>query len=208
MYDDPNNPYAAQRNQPADDPWGPDPGSAPPAGRNVLGIVGFILAFIIPPLGLILSLIALFSRPRGFAIAGAVVGAIMSTLCGGCIGGVVVLWPVIGKGVAAVTNVERIVTAAEEFSTSHSGRYPADEKELGFPTGLPEDPWGTPMRYEPADDGKSFTIRLAGPDRTLNTSDDTVINSALSQRQRQNAINKPMEQLLEEWRKPTPTPTP
>lgn len=48
---------------------------------NVLCIVGFVLAFIVPPVGLILSIIAIvqinktFEKSKGLAIAGIVIGA-------------------------------------------------------------------------------------------------------------------------------------
>ena len=53
---------------------------------NVLSIIGFILAFVIPPAGLIISIIALIQqsrskeRGRGLAIAGIVVGAVIVVL--------------------------------------------------------------------------------------------------------------------------------
>src|SRR5215210_2130737 len=47
---------------------------------NTLGIVGFVLAFCLPPIGLILSLAALARRPRGFAIAGVIIGLLGSVM--------------------------------------------------------------------------------------------------------------------------------
>lgn len=73
------------------------PGSAPPSpdyaapaaptsppGR-VLSIVGLVLAFLLPPIGLILSIIAAVQlgkagAPKGLAIAGIVVGAVLTIL--------------------------------------------------------------------------------------------------------------------------------
>jgi hypothetical protein len=63
------------------------PGYAPPAppqrGMSGLAITGFILAFLIAPLGFILSLIAVFTtgaakaRGRGLAIAGVVISLVV-----------------------------------------------------------------------------------------------------------------------------------
>ncbi|WP_125967399.1 DUF4190 domain-containing protein [Bifidobacterium samirii] len=53
---------------------------------NVLCIVGFVLAFVIPPVGVILSAIALVQinrtreRSRGLSIAGIVVGGVLTAL--------------------------------------------------------------------------------------------------------------------------------
>ncbi|WP_149084624.1 hypothetical protein [Microbacterium sp. 1S1] len=51
----------------------------------MLSIIGLVLAFLLPPVGLILSIIALVQlgkarAPRGLAIAGIVVGAILTIL--------------------------------------------------------------------------------------------------------------------------------
>lgn len=58
--------------------------SATPPGR-VLSIVGLVLAFLLPPIGLILSIIASVQlgkagAPKGLAIAGIVVGAVLTTV--------------------------------------------------------------------------------------------------------------------------------
>jgi hypothetical protein len=63
------------------------PGYAPPAppqrGMSGLAITGFILAFLIAPLGFILSLIAVFTtgaakaRGRGLAIAGVIISLVI-----------------------------------------------------------------------------------------------------------------------------------
>ena len=58
----------------------------PPQPWNALCIIGFILAFQIPPVGLVLSIIALiqinrsFEQSKGLSIAGIIVGAINTFL--------------------------------------------------------------------------------------------------------------------------------
>lgn len=62
----------------------PQPDYAPQPQSNGLGLAGFIVSLsgtlltcgVVAPVGLILSLVALRKEPRGFAIAGAVIGAI------------------------------------------------------------------------------------------------------------------------------------
>ncbi|WP_454113448.1 DUF4190 domain-containing protein [Microbacterium maritypicum] len=70
--------------------WDAGPGAAPaypqpepsPPGR-VLSIVGLVLAFVAAPIGLILSIVAAVKlgkagQPKGLAIAGIVVGAVLT----------------------------------------------------------------------------------------------------------------------------------
>src|SRR5690606_10490150 len=59
----------------------------PPADSNGMGVAGFLISLVgmcsggvLSPIGLILSLIAVGREPRGFAIAGIVLGALGS--CG------------------------------------------------------------------------------------------------------------------------------
>lgn len=61
----------------------PQPEPTPP-GR-VLSIVGLVLAFLAPPIGLILSIVAVVKlgkagQPKGLAIAGIIIGAILTIL--------------------------------------------------------------------------------------------------------------------------------
>lgn len=89
-------PYGAMPpQQPAPDyPYPPQPGYYyPPTERwNVLCIVGFILAFIIPPAGLVLSIVALVQinksheKSKGMSIAGIIIGAISTLLMVAVIG--------------------------------------------------------------------------------------------------------------------------
>ena len=65
--------------------WAPDPQQ--PRGTNTMAIVGFVLAFLVSPVGLVLSIIGLqqtgqrHEGGRGLAIAGIVIGA-LGTLFG------------------------------------------------------------------------------------------------------------------------------
>lgn len=71
-------------------PYSSNPGASPsaaasrPPGR-VLSIVGLVLAFLMPLIGLILSIVAAVKlgktgQPKGLAIAGIIVGAILTVL--------------------------------------------------------------------------------------------------------------------------------
>ncbi len=59
--------------------------AAPSESSNTLGLVGFIVSLasiitcgIAAPIGLILSIVGLFKNPKGFAIAGTIIGALLS----------------------------------------------------------------------------------------------------------------------------------
>lgn len=74
-------PYTAASAPPPGAPYAQDVPTSPP-GR-VLSIIGLVLAFLLPPVGLILSIIAAVQlgkakAPKGIAIAGIIVGAILT----------------------------------------------------------------------------------------------------------------------------------
>lgn len=74
-------PYPAASAPPFGAPASPGVPTSPP-GR-VLSIIGLVLAFLLPPVGLILSIIAAVQlgkakAPKGLAIAGIVVGALLT----------------------------------------------------------------------------------------------------------------------------------
>lgn len=76
-------PYPAPAAPPPGAPSAQDVPTSPP-GR-VLSIIGLVLAFLLPPVGLILSIIAAVQlgkarAPKGLAIAGIIVGAILTIL--------------------------------------------------------------------------------------------------------------------------------
>ena len=81
---------------------------AAPQPANTLGLAGFITSVVgilfgglLCPVGLILSLVALGRPPRGFAVAGAVIGLLGS--CGGCLVGMLLLPAFVVAAVGGVT---------------------------------------------------------------------------------------------------------
>ena len=75
--------------QPQGQSFPPQGGYYPSINRswNVLCIIGFVLSFLLPPVGLVLSIIALvqinrsFQKSKGLSIAGIVIGALGTLLC-------------------------------------------------------------------------------------------------------------------------------
>jgi hypothetical protein len=176
----------------------PQPAPAPgtthvyvnPQPTNGLGVAGFITSLVgivscgvLAPIGLILSLIALTRRPRGFAFAGTVIGLI------GCI--VLAVWTV--SAVLGLMKVSGgVKQMAEGLQTMGSARKAVEQIEArrgADGTPLPEadataiveaatDAWGTPLRYvadeaaAAAGGATAYTIVSAGRDRQFNTDDD------------------------------------
>ncbi len=154
--------------------------------RNALGLVGFLIsligvlggcvgAVVVSPVGLVVSLAGLFRRPRGFAMAGVVLGLLGTlwlVLALVLMGGVVMVFSA-AMGAAtegAVFNVtERCV---REFN-SERGRPPADVDELlkgGFLRDAPT-LYGEPVTLR-VESPLRVVLQSAGPDRLMGTRDD------------------------------------
>lgn len=166
---------------------------SPGAQSNGLGLAGFITSLVglvltggvLCPIGLILSLIALARRPRGFAIAGTVIGFVGS--CGSCLvvalvvplmaGGAAALALVAAGGVPAIETVDHMLqvrTAIEKFERANHAA-PQTLADLNLPKDMLEDGWGTPLEFTVSEQGgrACWTLRSAGPDRQFDGSDLT-----------------------------------
>jgi len=134
-----------------------------------MSLVGIITCGALSPIGLILSLVGLRKEPKGFAVAGAIIGGVGIIVLGVLAGLVVVLIP---KGQVAATEV--MIGMAEdaiEARAEESGVLPSVDEAQELIAEF-EDAWGNALRYEPS--GDDFTIRSAGPDGVFDTSDDIV----------------------------------
>jgi hypothetical protein len=165
-----------------------DYGSARNPSSNSLGLAGFIVSLagfftggLGFPIGLVLSLMGLWKRPRGFAIAGVVVGAVgtlgsilillfvgvvgLLTCCVGCCGSI--LSPHV------VTRVHMQATAAEVRNfEKNNARLPATLDEVsGHHRRSTRDGWDRPFRFNVEPDG-TFTLSSDGPDGIEGTGDD------------------------------------
>jgi hypothetical protein len=156
---------------------------------NGLGVAGFILSLLglftagtLSLIGVILSLVALGRQPRGFAIAGIVIGLL--GLCGWFVA-IVLLG--VGAAILAVLGISMLADA-EKFEISKDmltmavavkryekeSRYlPADLSVLDLPLAVRTDPWGQAYRYH-FDDSlpAKFDIVSTGEDTRLGTPDD------------------------------------
>jgi hypothetical protein len=164
----------------------------PPA--NNLGLAGFITSIlglvscgVLSPVGLLLSLIGLTKRPRGFAIAGTVIG-IIGTVFLALVGVGIVLGILgIGAGVKALKEYASTHEQAMKLYAELEQRQPQGGTGAGASTAPTldattanalaakyNDGWGTPLRAEVA--AGVITITSAGRDKSFDTQDDLRFN--------------------------------
>lgn len=154
----------------------PPPPPPPPlqSQTNGLGIAGFVVSLVgiftcvLCPVGLILSLIALKNQPKGFAIAGTVIGGI-GTLLVGAFAVVLVSTPEIVDGIKTGFTIAQAHARIEE-NRGEGGALPSEEEGNRLIEEF-EDAWGSPLRYELQGEDR-YVIRSAGPDGEFGTEDD------------------------------------
>lgn len=176
------------------------PGMPQADQSNTLGLAGFITSLVgfaltgglLCPVGLILSLIALRRQPRGFAIAGVVLGVMGS--CGGCIialfvlpaiaiaiaGGATVLtaaaFMLVG-GTPAMETFDHMFQINREIGVyaKQHGAPPTSLADLNLPADMLDDGWGTPLQYRMSGSAPAWkwSLQTAGPNRQLESDDFT-----------------------------------
>lgn len=149
--------------------------------KNVLGVVGFALSFCTGPIGLIVSLIALKDRPRGFAIAGVII-SLISTVVWGLVGWFFFWAGTLGMKIEEVEGEALVMQrAVAAYQQSNNGALPPDLASLSLPVDETVDPWGNSYRIEPTPDGTDWVVVSAGLDMTFDTGDDIRIGSTMSE---------------------------
>lgn len=157
---------------------------------NRLGLAGFIVSLvglvftlgILSPLGLLMSFLALFSRNRGFAIAGVVLGSIGTAIF--AVGLATIAW--------AASTMHHFSVEVPQFQATHAvleEAFITVEEHRRVEGKLPEgiegnklvlphiDPWGNAVRYE-TEENNQFAVRSAGADGEFDTPDDMVHSSS------------------------------
>ena len=154
-----------------------------PNPSNALGLTGFIVSLIglvitcgvLCPIGLLISLVGLLWRPRGFAVAGTVIGLVGSVLLATLTAGFAMTFFAV-KEVAESAAHQTATQAALAKAAEKIETYRAESGTL--PDGIEgnklildiEDPWNNGLQYEV--EGEAFHIRSAGKDNKFNTGDD------------------------------------
>lgn len=161
---------------------------------NGLGIAGFVISLVglcvgglLSPVGLVLSLIALGKQPRGFAVAGVIIGAVGS--CGIIlmmvalplalalmigVAAAVGLTAIAGPQVESYVEMFVLTTNIEESAQKSGDTLPATLDEIASKLNEKQvtDPWGHKYLYELTQEGKAFRLYSMGPDGLPGTPDD------------------------------------
>lgn len=161
---------------------------------NTLGIVGFVLGIVglcgcgglVSPIGLVVSVIALFRQPRGWAIAGTILSAL------GCCCMLPIGLPVLLMATGIVSVSAFVLWIAATFATNpgartalfafviggmliayhqQNGSLPPTLDDLDLDPRILRDGWDRPFIYE-LDDKGGFVIRTIGADGVEGTADD------------------------------------
>lgn len=155
------------------------------AGTNRLGIAGFICSLIglltlgiLSPLGLVISLAAMFRPPRGFAIAGAVLGILGSLLASAIIAVVSLTLGLTAAANLVLTSgdfpalfdIAMIQRGIRQHHDEH-GALPRALDELSLEEGALTDSWGARYEYKRTSQGH-YTIESPGRDGLMGTADD------------------------------------
>jgi len=162
---------------------------------NALGMAGFICSLvglvltggILCPVGLVLSIAALGRQPRGFAIAGVVIGLLGT--CGGLLvvlafGAMILAAMGIAVAAIALSDPQKVELTSDMINLATAIKHYRDENHY-LPAGLElvssdeqvlTDPWGTKYQYVQNDPKDDFDIISAGKDKQFDTPDDVKLS--------------------------------
>lgn len=148
-----------------------------------ISLFGLVFTFgLLCPLGMLLSFFGLFSRRRGIAVAGLILGGIGSLFVLASAGAVALAATSVHHYRVEIPKIERTREVLNEACVEIESYRQENEK---LPEGIEgnklvlkfEDGFGNAVRYEPEDDG-DYGIRSAGSDGKWDTQDDLrVLNS-------------------------------
>lgn len=164
------------------------PTSYEPPPTNGLGVAGFAISLtglvacggFLSPIGLVLSLVALAKEPRGFAIAGSIIGLLGTALAitvilafAGAIGSFSS-----GGWFGWSPTLDSIYTATYEIDSHYaenSDTLPDDDEGSDMVASY-LDEWGKPIRYRatPGSGSNAYELYSAGPDGMFDTGDDII----------------------------------
>jgi hypothetical protein len=150
-----------------------------------VGLVGFILSLCgllfacLFPIGMIVSLCGLGKQPKGFAIAGTVIGAVGTLL-------LILIFVLYGAMIAAcigvASSMQPVIDTQSALSEAEGqiDQWEIDNGELPDETVGNElisginDGWERPLRYELSEDAvNGYVVRSAGADGEFDTDDDS-----------------------------------
>jgi hypothetical protein len=151
---------------------------------NGLGIAGFVVSLIafltcglLSPVGMLLSFMALFKRPRGFAVAGFVLGTLGTLFMAGALLAMVTAFGGVEGARKMIGNVVALLQADQKIKEYEKQNHalPDDETGQALVQGF-ADGNGMPVRYHLVKPDK-YELRSAGPDQEFDTPDDLTNDS-------------------------------
>ena len=155
-----------------------------PQRTNTLGIVGFVFAILgvfslglLAPIALLICFIALFKRPRGFAVAGFFI-SLFATVAIGIVTAIFgwAIFSMVRYGkpyIATMATIESFHTRVDSYAATNRV-LPDDATGQAMLDGK-LDGWSHPLKYARLND-YSFQINSAGPDGMWGTQDDAIMN--------------------------------
>ncbi|MFT7521141.1 MAG: hypothetical protein ACI9MC_003292 [Kiritimatiellia bacterium] len=151
-----------------------------------LAVAGLIFDVLVPPVGLLLSIIAVRIHSRPFTVGATAFGLFTTTLSAGAL--LLFAWTAFLTSQGA-DMLDRFDQVSQHVSTHQElhGELPRDLADLGLPTKLQRDPWG--MTFVFKRDAESWTLVSAGPDRRPGTSDDLELHPRMDGDARGKAIS-------------------
>lgn len=159
----------------------------PRSESNGLGLAGFIVSLVglvscglLSPIGLVMSFVAMFRQPKGFAIAGFVLGLLGSAW-------MIIIFVFVGLGVlfaliAGLVQGRGFFELMQDTFAMHeaivqyeqdNGAYPSSINDItGLDPNTLNDRWGRPYRinYDPTTG--HIEVMSDGPDGVADTDDD------------------------------------
>lgn len=172
----------------------------PKPPRNLLGVWGFVFSIlgllsfgVLSPIGLLLSFLGLFKRPRAFAGVG-----MMLSLLGTLFLGMISIAPVVHHQqrqahVMRMQRMDKTAAMMNEAGADFSRKVRQDDSLLEDPYSLPQlavgykDAWNNPLRLD--DFGLNYALRSAGDDRKFDTRDDIIWTSNIAVQKEITVVN-------------------
>ena len=151
---------------------------------NPLGTLGFVVSLLGPlaPLGVVMCLFALRHEPKRMAIAGIIVGiliSLMTYICGGLAGlGVWAVMSTTDEYTEIARDYNAISTAVAEYRRENSGGLPPDLSALALPSDVTTDPFGDEYTYSQSQG--AWYLGFKGVDGARGTGDDCEIPGGIT----------------------------
>lgn len=178
---------------------------------NPMGVVGFILSLTVclSPIGLIVSLLALTKRPKGFAVAGVIIGLLASLVLGGLIYAGRSAYPLFKAGTELALDYKQVSTDVADYQAANNGTLPVDLAAAGVTGDALVDPWGQAYQLRVLPDGSDWRLESPGIDMQWGTKDDVSLKSGMTDNQMGEEIGKMFQAHYNpNYQPPTPAPAP